>query len=129
MVLRLTSCQWALRIPLHFFDFVRGSLIPAMQPFPDKHSIIVMDNCLIHHVQEILKDFIESMGILILFLPPYSPDYNPIEELFSYLKYYLKEHEDLIQALPTPVPVIEEALERVTSTKCNQWINDSGYDV
>ena len=111
-----------------FLDFVRGSLIPTMQPFPDKHSIIVMDNCSIHHVQEV-KDLIESLGIVILFLPPYSPDYNPIEELFSYLKYYLKEHEDLIQALPTPVPIIEAALESVTSTKCNQWINDSGYDM
>ena len=70
-----------------FLDFVRGSLIPTMQPFPDKHS---MDNCSIHHVQEV-KDFIEQSGILLLFLPPYSPDYNPIEELFSYLKYYLKE--------------------------------------
>ena len=111
-----------------FFDFVRGSLVLTMQPFPAKHSIIVMDNCSIHHVQEI-KDFIESLGIVILFLPPYSPDYNPIEELFSYLKYYLKEHEDLIQVLPTPVPVIEEALESVTSTKCNHWISDSGYDI
>ena len=36
-----------------FFDFVRGSLIPTMRPFPDKHSIIVMDNCSIHHVQKI----------------------------------------------------------------------------
>ena len=108
-----------------FFDFVRGSLIPTMQPFPDKHSIIVMDNC---SIQEI-KDFIESLGIVILFLPPYSLDYNPIEELFSSLEYYLKEHEDLIQALPTSVPVIEEALESVTSIKCNQWISDSGYDM
>ena len=87
-----------------------------------------MDNCSIHHVQEI-KDFIENLGIVILFLPPYSPDYNPIEELFSYLKHYLKEHEDLIQVFSTPVPVIEEALESVTSTKCNHWISDSGYDI
>ena len=65
-----------------FLDFVRGSLIPTMQPFPNKRSIIVMDNCSIHHVQEV-KDFIESMGIVIFFLPPYSPDYNPIEELFT----------------------------------------------
>ena len=49
-----------------FFDFVRGSLIPTMQPFPDRHSIIIMDNCAIHHVQEI-KDFIESLGIVIFF--------------------------------------------------------------
>ena len=62
-----------------------------------------------------MKELIEDAGILLFFLPPYSPDYNPIEELFSYLKYYLKEHEDLIQALPNPIPIIEAALECVTS--------------
>ena len=61
-----------------------------------------MDNCSIHHVAEV-KDLIEDGGILVLFLPPYSPDYNPIEELFSYLKYYLKEHEDLIQVIASPM--------------------------
>lgn len=91
-----------------FLDFIRGSLIPSMRPFPDKNS---MDNCTIHHVQEV-KDLIENSGIVLFYLPPYSPDYNPIEELFSYLKYYLKEHEDLIQALPSPpLAVIEAGLE------------------
>lgn len=111
-----------------FIDFIRGSLIPTMQPFPDKNSILIMDNCSIHHVAEV-KELIEDAGILLIFLPPYSPDYNPIEELFSYLKYYLKEHEDLIQALPNPIPIIEAALDCVTSSKCNGWINDSGYDL
>lgn len=90
-----------------FLDFVRGNLIPSMQPFSDKHSIIIMDNCTIHHVQED-KDLIENSGIVRFYLPPYSPDYNPI---VSYLKYYLKEHEDLVQVLPSPIPLIEEALE------------------
>ena len=99
-----------------------------MQPFPDKHSVVIMDNCSIHHVAEV-KDLIEDGGILVLFLPPYSPDYNPIEELFSYLKYYLKEHEDLIQVIPTPIPIIEAALDSVTKSKCHGWINDCGYDM
>ena len=47
-----------------FFDFVRGSLIPNMKPSPNKHSIVVMDNCTVHHVQEV-KDLIEDSGILI----------------------------------------------------------------
>ena len=111
-----------------FADFVRGSLIPTMEPFPAKHSVVIMDNCSIHHVAEV-KDLIEDAGILVLFLPPYSPDYNPIEELFSYLKYYLKEHEDLIQVIPTPIPIIEAALDSVTRSKCHGWINDCGYDM
>jgi transposase len=52
------------------FDFVRGSLNPTMQPFPDRRSIIVMDNRSIHHVQEI-KDFIESLGIVQSRLQPH----------------------------------------------------------
>ena len=109
-----------------FFDFIRGSLIPMTQPFPGKNSIVIMDNCSIHHIQEV-KDLFESVGVLLMYLPPYSPDFNPIEELFSYLKYYLKGHEELIQSLPTPLSVIEAALESVTSSKCHGWINDSGY--
>ena len=58
-----------------FFDFVRRQLIPNMQPFPGNQSIIIMDNCTVHHSQE-LKEFIQSARILLLFLPPYSPDFK-----------------------------------------------------
>ena len=69
-----------------------------MQPFPGDRSVLVMDNCSVHHAQE-MKDLLRDAGILLLYLPPYSPDYNPIEELFSYAKYYLKEHDEVAQAL------------------------------
>jgi transposase len=46
-----------------------------------------------------MKDLVRDAGILLLYLPPYSPDYNPIEELFSYAKYYLKEHDEVAQPL------------------------------
>ena len=54
-----------------FFDFLRGDLVPQMLPFDgcNPRSIIVMDNCAIHHVQQII-DFVENLGILIIFLPP-----------------------------------------------------------
>ena len=100
-----------------FVDFVRGSLIPVTQPFPDRHSIVIMDNCSIHHVQAV-KDLFDSFDVLLVYLPPYSPDYNPIEELFSYLKYYLKEHEDLIH-------------HRGRSNQCDkfamQWLDKSQW--
>ena len=60
-----------------------------------------MDNCKIHHVQAV-KDFFEDAGILLMFLPPYSPDYNPIEEAFSSVKYYLKDHDELLQSVDDP---------------------------
>ena len=62
-----------------FFDFVRTSLIPQMLPFDGQnlHSVVVLDNCSIHHVQHV----IDLACILILFLPPYSPDFMPIEAM------------------------------------------------
>ena len=78
-----------------FFDFIRGSIIPSMQPFPAPCSILVMDNCSIHHIQEV-RDILDLAGILLLYLPPYSPDLNPAEEMFSYVKYYLKDHDEIL---------------------------------
>ena len=49
----------------------------------------VLDNCSIHRVDEELE-LLRSTGIFVMFLPPYNPDYNPAEEAFSYVKYYLK---------------------------------------
>ena len=46
------------------------------------HSIIILDNSSIHHVDGI-ADMIQEVGALVMYLPPYSPCYNPIEELFS----------------------------------------------
>ena len=71
-----------------FFDFICGKLIPEMQPFDgqNEHSILILDNCAIHHIQEV-KEILISTGILVFFLPPYSPDLNPVEELFSYYEY------------------------------------------
>ena len=51
-----------------------------------------MDNCSIHHVQEVAT-FIQDVGALVHFLAPYSPDFNPIEELFVKVKAELKSRE------------------------------------
>ena len=110
-----------------FFDFVRGSLIPEMMPF-DGHnpkSIVVMDNCSIHHVQQVSELFLNA-GILVLYLPPYSPDMNPIELLFNHVKQYLKEHEDIMFAIP-PVQLIKSAFSSVTAELCTAWIQHCGY--
>ena len=70
-----------------FYDFIQASLLPHLMPFNGRnpHSVVVMDNCSIHHVDETVK-MIPEVGALILFLPPYSPDHNPIEEAFSKVK-------------------------------------------
>jgi hypothetical protein len=93
-----------------FFDYVRGSLIPEMQPFDGRSPkcIAVMDNCSIHHVHPVTQLF-EDAGILLLYLPPYSPDFMPIEKTFSYIKYYLKEHDNVWQAMNDPTVLVKAA--------------------
>ena len=109
-----------------FMDFIRGRLVPNMQPFPADHSVLILDNSSVHHAHEV-QDMLASFGVLVLFLPPYSPDYNPIEELFSHLKYYLKAHDDIIQATDDPLPIIKSAFESISKTHCEAWITHSGY--
>ena len=55
-----------------FHDFVRGTLIPNMNPYDGEadNSILIMDNCAIHHVDKIVEE-LHSAGILVIFLPPY----------------------------------------------------------
>ena len=67
-----------------FFDFLRGIVIPRMRPFDgiNQHSVLVLDNCTVHHAQDLLQ----QVGIMALFLPPYSPDLMPLEEAFSFVK-------------------------------------------
>ena len=61
-----------------FVNFIQGKLIPEMMPFDGENSksIAILDNCSIHHVAEVEAAFKEA-GILVFYLPPYSPDLNP----------------------------------------------------
>ena len=63
-------------------------------------SVVIIDNASIHHVDSVVQ-LIQNTGALIQFLPPYSPDLNPIEEAFSKLKYTMREIEDISDDLPS----------------------------
>jgi len=84
-----------------------------MLPFDgmSPRSIAALDNYSIHHVTEVV-DMFKYSGIIVLYLPPYhSPDFNPIEEVFSYVKYYLRTHDDILQATGDPTPLIQAAFD------------------
>ena len=68
-----------------FFDYVRGSPFDGKNP----NFIAVLDNCSVHHVRQVTELF-KNAGILVIFLPFYSPDIMPIEKTFSCVKHYLK---------------------------------------
>ena len=55
-------------------------------------STMYMDNCSVHHVQGVASSM-KDIGTLVHYLPPYSPDFNPIEMLFSKVKSSLKNLE------------------------------------
>ena len=108
-----------------FCDFVRGCLIPNMMPFDGTNptSVVVMDNCSVHHVQEV-NQLLEDAGIVSIYLPPYSPDLNPIEEAFSRVKGYLKDHEDIMGGFPQLTPLVQSAFDSITQEQCQGWISD-----
>lgn len=51
--------------------------LPHLNPFPAPHSVVVLDNCQIHKNNEFVR-LIESVGAVVEYLPPYSPQYNPV---------------------------------------------------
>ena len=112
-----------------FLKFVQGSLIPQMLPFDgtNQRSIAILDNCSVHHIVVVAEEF-RKAGILVVFLPPYSPDYMSIELCFSYIKYYLKSHDEILQAISDPKVIIKSAFDSVTKEQCNNWITRCGYE-
>ena len=70
-----------------FEDFVDKCLVPCLIPFngANPNSVVIADNASIYHVDRIVQ-IIQTVGALVHFLPPYSPDLNPMEEGFSKIK-------------------------------------------
>ena len=111
-----------------FEDFIEKSLLPHLLPFngSNPNSIVVLDNCSIHHVDHIVE-LLESTGILVIFLPPYSPDLNPIEEAFSKVKACLRENELALQVMDDPTNIVLAAFASITPQNCLEWVLHSGY--
>jgi transposase len=65
-----------------------------MNPFPGQNSVLVMDNAKIHHHGNIAA-ICARAHVLLIYLPPYSPDFNPIEKVFSVLKSHLRRDQVL----------------------------------
>ena len=86
---------------------------------------MVLDNyCSIHHVAEVVK-LINDVGAHVLFLPPYSPDLNPIEELFSKVKTILRSAEDALGVADLETLLLH-SFTSVIEEDCQAWIDHSG---
>ena len=81
-----------------------------------------MDNASIHHVDGIV-DMIEQVGAMVMFLPPYSPDFNPIEALFSKLKKTIKQFEQELEADEMDLEtIVYSSYCHITPQDCRNWI-------
>ena len=106
-----------------FLDFVERDLLPMLMPFDgiNRNSVVILDNCSVHHVSGV-KSLLSEVGALLHFLPPYSPDFNPIEEGFSKVKSCLKGTGADCDDIETSVLA---AFACVTPKDCKNWIKDS----
>ncbi|TPX50395.1 hypothetical protein CcCBS67573_g10096 [Chytriomyces confervae] len=76
-----------------FMSWLEEDLLPNMNPFPGTNGVLVLDNAAIHKHPSVLE-LCKKVGVLLIFLPPYSPDYNLIEQSFFLAKSYLCHHKE-----------------------------------
>ena len=77
-----------------FLDFVEHKVLPYCNPRPGPCSVLVLDNASIHKSPR-LKELCDAYGVMLEFLPPYSPDFNPIEATFHDLKAWIRRNNQL----------------------------------
>jgi transposase len=103
-----------------FLAYVRESLVPTLAP----GDIVVMDNLSAHKVAGV-REAIAAAGARLMLLPPYSPDLNPIEQMFAKLKSLLRKAAR--RTIPELWTAIGEFLERFPPEECRNYLVNSGY--
>ena len=104
-----------------FAAYAEQLLAPTLAP----GDIVLMDNLPAHKVKG-AREAIEKAGATLLFLPPYSPDFNPIEQAFAKLKALLrKAAARTVEALEAAIAV---ALDAFTAAECANYFTHSGYE-
>ena len=103
-----------------FKAYVEQILVPTLTP----GDIVVMDNLGSHKGRDIRRA-IRAAGARLMFLPPYSPDLNPIEQVFAKLKTLLRKAEE--RTAEGVWRKIGTLLERFPPTECANYFRSSGY--
>lgn len=103
-----------------FTDYVEQCLLPTLSP----GDVVIMDN-LSSHKQPAVRKAIRAAGARLLFLPPYSPDLNPIEQVFAKLKHLMRKaaertHEATWRRIGT-------LLDAFSPAECRNYLVNSGY--
>ena len=117
---------------LHYTTFSGGTtvekfnqyLVNDLLPYLNPDSVLVMDNMKSHHAKAI-KQLLEKAKVRYVFLPPYSPDLNSIENLWSKVKALLRKFK--ARTLETLPDAIQRAFRAVTLSDCSGWFCACGY--
>ena len=119
------DAPWLLDGPINgesFRAYVENVLVPTLDP----GDIVIMDN-LGSHKGEAVRHAIRSADAKLFFLPKYSPDLNPIEQIFAKLKHLLrKAAERTIEAVCV---AIGQILDAFTPQECANYFKNAGYEL
>lgn len=117
------DAPWVFDGPINgdaFTTYVERLLVPTLK----KGDIVVMDNLGSHKSQAVRKA-IRAAGARLLFLPPYSPDLNPIEQVFAKLKHLLRKAAE--RSLEATWKRIGSLLDAFQPNECANYLLNSGY--
>jgi len=103
-----------------FQHFLTHHLLPKLQA----HHVVVMDNIRFHKMKAVTA-LIESTGARVIFLPPYSPELNPIEEMWSKIKSILRKHRP--RELTTFKKAIQDAFQAIIPQNLQGYFRHAGY--
>ena len=105
-----------------FLAYVEQVLVPALHP----GDVVVLDNLVVHK-QPAVRTAIERAGAHLRFLPPYSPDFNPIELALAKLKAFLRAARP--RSFDQVVTLVATALGLFTPQECANFVRHCGYRV
>jgi transposase len=105
-----------------FLAYVRQALVPTLAP----GDVVIMDNLPAHRVRGV-RQAIEGAGAGLLYLPPYSPEFNPIEQAFAKLKALLRKAA--ARTVDALWAAIAAALDAFTRRECANYFTDAGYEL
>jgi transposase len=106
-------------------DAFRAYVTQVLVPELERGDVVVMDNLPAHKVSGV-RNAIEAAGAKLLYLPPYSPDLNPIEMAFAKLKALLRAAA--ARTIPDLWDALKNALDAFTPNECQNYFAAAGYD-
>lgn len=104
-----------------FRAYVTDTLVPVLRP----GDIVVLDNLNVHKVAGV-REAIAAAGVRLLYLPAYSPEFNPIEQVFAKLKHLLRTAA--ARTVPDLHEAIRRAFTRFTPAECRNCLTAAGYE-